>query len=213
MKPEHRPRVISMAFFVLQMCCITRVMTPAPMFSECDSSKFNINSLWKEIRIVSIDFALLKITVIHLAQSDAISRPIPFFDKLNILDPTSLIDLAPAKFCSMFSNVFCTMTSESMEMPPNLSKLVNRKKSEVCATKYSDSKRRFRFIHCWNGVPAAYVHKCTFRKKTFEYAFNACTDGEWKFESLPKPTGDANNTKMSQFGFTLAADSMVHACL
>lgn len=37
--------------------------------------------------------------------------------------------------------------------------------------------------------------------------------GECGDESLAKPAGDANNTKTSQFGFSLAADSIAHACL
>lgn len=36
----------------------------------------------------------------------------------------------------------------------------------------------------------------------------ACAD-----ESFRKPAGEANNTKTSQFGFSLAADSIAHACL
>lgn len=37
--------------------------------------------------------------------------------------------------------------------------------------------------------------------------------GECGVESLRKPAGDANRTKTSQFGFSLAADSIAHACL
>lgn len=63
------------------------------------------------------------------------------------------------------------------------------------------------------GVPAAYVHKCTFRMWMFGYDSKARMMGECGDESLVKPAGDANNTKTSQFGFSLAADSMAHACL
>lgn len=47
----------------------------------------------------------------------------------------------------------------------------------------------------------------------FEYVLRALIIGGRGVESFRYPTGDANNTNTSQFGFSFAADSIAQACL
>lgn len=66
-------------------------------------------------------------------------------------------------------------------------------------------------IHCSIGVSCAYVQRFTFLMNIFGYFCRASMIGS---DVLFKyPTGEANSTNISQFGFVFAADSIAHACL
>lgn len=108
-----------------------------------------------------------KLASTHRMQCSATFRPSSSLSKSNTPQPMASTESSPAKFRPKSSKLFCTMTSKSKKIPPNLYKVKNRRTSDICSNKYFDLNNGPVVNHFSNGVFAAYFHISLFRKLMF----------------------------------------------